>query len=184
MSFDRVVVLHGYGASPEDHWFGWLRDTLAAVRITVDVPRLPRSDSPDRAEWIRTAGGAIGPLSPTTVVVGHSLGSITALHAISAAEPARLGAYVSVAGFFEPLPGFDLLNPFVMTPPNFERLRHVIARRVVFASDNDPIVPPELSWRLADQLDAERIELPGAGHVMGSDGYTQLVPLATWLTTA
>jgi predicted alpha/beta hydrolase family esterase len=47
---------------------------------------------------------------------------------------------------------------------DYTRLKKIIRRRFVIHSDNDPIVEPERSRRLAKDLDAEEIELPGLGH--------------------
>ncbi|NKY07141.1 serine hydrolase family protein, partial [Cellulomonas hominis] len=41
MTTPRVVVLHGYQAAPDAHWFGWLAADLARDGVGVHVPALP-----------------------------------------------------------------------------------------------------------------------------------------------
>jgi len=60
--FVRVVILHGYGATPADHWFPWLTRAVPGA----EAVELPRPQSPEAASWILAATDAIGPLSRIT----------------------------------------------------------------------------------------------------------------------
>jgi predicted alpha/beta hydrolase family esterase len=44
---ERAIIFHGYGATPEDHWFGWLAERLEADGISTVIPAPP---GPSRAE--------------------------------------------------------------------------------------------------------------------------------------
>lgn len=41
-------------------------------------------------------------------------------------------------------------------------------------SQNDPLVAPEASLKLANALQAHAITVPDAGHFLASDGFTEL----------
>ena len=82
MSLRRVVVLHGYTAHPGKHWFGWLREQLAPLGVVTEVPALPDTEHPDAGAWTDAAVAAIGRVDADTAVVGHSLGTITAIRAV------------------------------------------------------------------------------------------------------
>ena len=101
MPLRRVVILHGYTAHPGKHWFGWLRDQLAPLGVTTEVPALPDTDNPQAGAWTDAAVAAIGRVDSDTAVVGHSLGTITAIRALGrvfAEQPdARLGSLALVA---------------------------------------------------------------------------------------
>lgn len=185
MSLRRVVILHGYTAHPGKHWFGWLREQLAPLGVTTEVPALPDTDNPQAAAWTDAAVAAIGAVDPGTAVVGHSLGTITAIRALGrvfAEQPdARLGSLALVASFVDPVPIYPELDPFTVGLPDLSALAARIDRRLVLRSDLDPEVPIELTPRVVEGLDAELAIVPGAGHFCESDGVTTLPPLADWL---
>ncbi len=179
MSSPRVVVLHGYQASPRDHWFGWLDAELAADGIRVEVPELPVSHAPDPQRWVAAARAAIGVPDAATVVVGHSLGCVTALHALSGvAAPWALGGLVLVAGFDRPLPDLPELDAFSATRPDHPGIAAATAHRHVLASQDDAVVPVRFSRDLAVALDATLTTVPHAGHFLGIDGHTELPAVA------
>ncbi|TXK19945.1 serine hydrolase family protein [Homoserinibacter sp. GY 40078] len=184
----RLVILHGYTASPASHWFGWLGDELAADGVVTSVPALPDSDAPDAEAWTAAAADAIGDVDGGTAVVGHSLGTITAIRALGrvfADRPdARLGALALVASFVEPVPIYPELDPFARGVPALGSLAARIDRRLVMRSDADPEVPIELTEPVVRGLDAELQVVPGAGHFMGSEGVVTLEPLRDWLRGA
>ncbi len=172
----QVIVIHGYGATPESHWFPWLRDQLGAENVT--IPVMPDSSAPDADTWVTIASEAIAGADANTVVIGHSLGGITALRGIAAQrEGLRLAGIVVIAGFAENLPGYEPLNPFTVDNLNMESLRAVSPHRTVLVADVDPILDVAVVRRLAARLDANVIEVPGAGHFQADDGVTELPQL-------
>lgn len=179
MSISRVIVVHGYSASPSDHWFGWLARTLAPAGIRTLVPALPGSSSPDPVRWVETVVEAIGAPDDQTAVVTHSLGTVTALHALDRfGGDWRLGALIAVSGFADPIPGLPELDGFTRSRPDLRRTAARTGDRVVLLSDDDEIVPPALSIALGAALDAERIVVPGAGHFLAGEGYDTLPQVA------
>lgn len=179
---ERVIIFHGYSATPADHWFTWLADELAPAGIQVQVPALPDSATPDVETWIATASEAIGAPDQHTAIVTHSLGGVTALHALDTIDGDwTLGTLASVSGFVEPLPVLPELDPFTARVPDLSRTASRTTSRVVLLSDNDTIVPPHLSQNLARLLDAETITVPGAGHFLADEGITRLPELSRFL---
>lgn len=185
MSLRRVVVLHGYTAHPGKHWFGWLREQLAPLGVVTEVPALPDTEHPDAGAWTDAAVAAIGRVDADTAVVGHSLGTITAIRALGrvlAEQPdARLGALALVAPFVDPVPIYPELTPFTVGVPELPALAERIDRRLVLRSDFDPEVPIELAPRVVAGLSAEEVVVPAAGHFCESEGVTTLPALADWL---
>lgn len=142
--FDRIVVVHGFRASPQKHWFPWLAQTEPAAQVLA----LPDSATPDAEAWITTVSRAIGTLDARTAVFAHSLGCITTVRAVQrlaaeqgeaepgtesgAAEsqtmprqhatgPASLGAFIAVSPFAQTLPttgdeGFDAFAAHGLAP--------------------------------------------------------------------
>jgi predicted alpha/beta hydrolase family esterase len=171
----RVVVLHGYQASPDAHWFAWLTADLAAEGVPVHVPALPTPQDPVLGDWVAAARDAIGTPDERTVVVGHSLGCITALHALSATPGDwRLGGLVLASGFDTGPAAVPEVAEFTATPPDHDRVLAATAHRHVIGSDDDPVVEPALTRALARRRGATYDVVPGGGHLLGKDGFTTL----------
>lgn len=171
----RAAIVHGYGATPADHWFGWLAERLAADGLTPTVPALPDPEQPVAPRWQEVAGAAIGVPDAGAVVVAHSLGCLTVLRHLLALPPGwRLGTLVLVAGFAEPVPGFEALDAFVGGSTDVRSVAAHVDRLTVLRSDADPIVPTALTDRLAAQLGVRAQVVPGAGHFLADEGVTEL----------
>ncbi|GAA2182571.1 alpha/beta hydrolase [Brooklawnia cerclae] len=175
MSIERVIVFHGYQASPSDHWFGWLADELATTGASVRIPTMPNSDDPDRESWVAQAAREIGAPDEHTAIVTHSLGGVTALHALDRIDGDwTLGAFIAVAGFVQPLPELPPLDAFTVRAPDVHRTTSRTVYRRVLLSADDPFVPVDHALTLARLLDAETTTFPSAGHFLGRDGFTRL----------
>lgn len=181
----RAVIFHGFRATPEDHWFGWLAARLAEHDVPATVPALPDPAEPDPAAWERAVAAALRTLDAGTSVVAHSLGCLAVLRHLRARPPAwRLGTLVLVSGFLERLPALPELDVVIGDGDgdgdgggdggDGGGIADRVDRLVVLRSDDDPIVPPELTDRLAARLGVEAQVVPGAGHFMASDGVTAL----------
>lgn len=171
----RVVILHGYQGGPDAHWFGWLADDLRADGVQVVVPALPDPFDPDVATWTAAAAAAIDTPDERTVIVGHSLGCVTALHALAATPGGwRLGGLVLAAGFADPQPAVPEVDGFTTPAPDLDRVAAAALRRHVVGSDDDAVVDPASTRALAERLGATFDVVPRGGHLLGADGFTTL----------
>lgn len=171
----RAAIIHGYGATPADHWFGWLAARLGADGLTTTVPALPDPEQPDPARWLAVAGQAVGVPGQRDVVVAHSLGCLTVLrHLLGLPGTWRLGTLVLVAGFAEPIADFPSLDAFIGGRTDVRPVAARVDRVVVLRSDADPIVPTGHTDRLAAQLGVTARTVPGAGHFLADEGVTTL----------
>jgi len=188
---DRVILVHGFGAGPDDHWFPWLARTVRHV----EVPQLPHTETPEASTWASTIAERIG-TSPDGLaglaIVTHSLGGLTALRAIERViacgspvngDGQHLAAFIAVAPFAQQLPptGEAELDHFLVTGLNGfldgaspGELRPFLGPTTVIHSDNDPLVPQAASRRFAPAISADVVTVPGAGHFLASDGVTSL----------
>ncbi|MEV8016048.1 alpha/beta hydrolase [Streptomyces sp. NPDC086554] len=171
----RASIIHGYGASPEDHWFGWLAGQLDADGIPATVPALPNPLVPDPAQWTEAVRADVGVPDQNSIVVAHSLGCLTVLrHLRSLTEPWQLGTLVLVAGFVDRLPALPDLDAYIGDGCDVAGLGGRIGRLTVIRSDADPYVPVGHTDRLAGLLGTSADVVPGAGHFLASDGVTSL----------
>jgi predicted alpha/beta hydrolase family esterase len=172
----RIVIAHGYLADPSRHWFPWLVERYGVDSVTVLA--LPDPESPDFETWVHAASAGIGSVDEETVLIGHSLGCVTLLHALNRIEgPWSLGGLVLVAGFVDPLPNLPKLDAFTAEPLDLDRIRRNTPVRHVLRSDDDDVVAGPLTERLATLLDAPVTVVPGAGHFVDRQGVSEVPAL-------
>lgn len=169
-----VHIIHGYSASPSDHWFPWLKRELEAEGHAVTIHPMPDSDAPEMDAWRRTLEHRIPAAGPRTFFVAHSLGCISLLHYLSARpEDTTIGGIVLVSGFSQPIASLPELDAFTAPDIPFAAIQALTPRRVVVASKNDPIVPFEHTVHLQTTLEARLITVERGGHFLASDGFTE-----------
>ncbi|WBU37170.1 RBBP9/YdeN family alpha/beta hydrolase [Homoserinibacter sp. YIM 151385] len=182
MSFpERLVVVHGYTASPAKHWFPWLAAEAEQAGAEAVVVPLPDSDHPDVRAWgdaVAAAAESLGGASEGLWIVGHSLGAITALRWVaSLSAGSRIGGVVLVAGTIEPVPTLPALDDYLaagLSDAEVARIREVAGEIRAIHSDDDATVPPEFSERMETRLGASTQVVPGAGHFVDREGWTEL----------
>lgn len=171
----QAVIFHGYGATPADHWFGWLAEQLEHAGVPTRVPALPESTSPSPDRWAATAAEELGIPGRDTIVVAHSLGCLTVLrHLASLTGPWEVGGLVLVSGFVDPLPGLPELDDFIGDGVDLSGIRERAGSLTILRSDDDDHVPVDLTDRLAGLLGTSARVVPGAGHFLATDGVTTL----------
>ena len=176
----HAYIIHGYGASPADHWFPWLQARLQAAGIATTIPAMPDSEHPDFAAWQATLAQAIGTPDHDTLLIAHSLGTISLLHYLSAIRTAAVGGIVLVAGFGARLPalpsigGFDMDAYIDRCHLDDATLRRHAAHTRHLISNNDYVVAPADSHALAKRLGGTVHELPQHGHFLSADGIIEL----------
>ncbi|MBM7645922.1 putative alpha/beta hydrolase family esterase [Scopulibacillus daqui] len=168
----QVYIIHGYGASPANHWFRWLKEKLIADDHQASVLHMPNSSDPKKEEWLKTLANRIETLDHNTYFVTHSLGSITLLNYLEQLDPLpRFGGFILVSGFSEPLSSLPSLNPFTVKKVDDKKIISATNGRAVIAAKDDDIVPFQLSQNLAKQLKASFHPVEKGGHFLEDDGF-------------
>jgi uncharacterized protein len=178
MSTPRIHIVHGYTATPTDHWFPWLRETLAAEGAEVHVPAMPDSGRPRADLWHAHLGRTLGIPGRHDILLGHSLGCITLIQYLqSLPEPQSIGGLILVAGFDRILPGLPELTPFVRPAYDPEKIKRIAPHRACLASLDDAVVPHPFSKALATRLECPLRSVTHGGHFLGREGFTTLPPV-------
>ncbi|MEN6670289.1 alpha/beta hydrolase [Psychrobacter sp. B38] len=185
MSHSNVYIIHGFQATPFDHWFQWLKNELEARGVSVKVLAMPDSSSPDPVAWQATLAENIDTFNENTFLVAHSLGCVSLLTYLQGRVDDRsIGGLILVSGFTSPLAELPQLDTFVDGQIDFGTLANAIPKRVVFGSPQDPIVPYGLTEKLAKDLGADLQPMIGAGHFLAEDGYNTFPQLLEVLLQA
>ncbi|CAB5527901.1 MULTISPECIES: RBBP9/YdeN family alpha/beta hydrolase [Providencia] len=178
----KFLIVHGYTASPEKNWFPWLKSELEALGAFVNVPTMPDSLAPNPERWQQRLQHLPFDIDENTILIGHSLGCVTALRFLQHAGQSVAG-YVLVSGFDEEQPTLPELQPHTVEPLNYDELIKVANNRISIISTNDEIVSPGSSKALAEALKTQVIIEESAGHFLDREGYTEFKTLLDTIKT-
>ncbi|WP_306216401.1 RBBP9/YdeN family alpha/beta hydrolase [Actinoplanes sp. RD1] len=171
----RVHIVHGFRATPESHWFPWLRGELAARGSDARIIALPAAEAPAAPAWHQTLAAAIPEVDSETWIVAHSLGVISVLRRLADLDPPwTLGGLIAVSGFTGRLAALPALDAFLAEDADLTEVTPRISHRHSIYSDNDMLVPRAASAALAARLGSQTHVVPGAGHFLAADGFTSL----------
>ena len=98
----QVLFIQGAGAGVHDRWDDKLVASLEReLGTSVRYPVMPGEADPKYAAWKHAIVRELGDLEDGAIVIGHSTGGTTLIHALAESPPTiRLGAIVLIAAPF------------------------------------------------------------------------------------
>lgn len=175
----QIYVIHGYGASIEDHWFQYVKKNLQNKNTTVTLIHLPNSDQPDFMKWQGALSRQISSIDNNTLFIAHSLGCLTVLNFLEHNKIKSVGGLVCVSGFIDCLPSLPELDEYIGHSKKCFLVVNNIGIKHMYISDNDSYVPSEFSINLAKQLGFTYTIIPNSGHFLAKDGYCEFPELVS-----
>lgn len=164
---DHVVILHGYGVSPEKMWFPWIHAELERIGLAVNIPAMPDPLRPDYKRWERAALEPVRRMTSRSLLVAHSLGGAFALRMLERHAKERIRAAILVSPLFaSPFPAKQVLGFFGYTI-DWWTVRERAQEFVVLQAKDDPLVPFDHAFRYQEALDADLKMFPKGGHFTG-----------------
>lgn len=183
----RVLFVHGW---TNRRWPGhWQRRAVAALRTAGDIvayPQLPTPDSPVLSDWLDVVTTELELLREAegddVVVIAHSLGCLTWLHA---ARQGVVGAVDRVLLVAPADPDLCGEVPTFQLDPGEHGLAsavHAAARDThIVASDADPWLPRGARDTFAEPLGLPVTIVPGAQHFAIEDGWGPWQGVIDWV---
>ena len=173
---EKAFIFHGTGASPEDHWFQWMKEKLEEKGLEVFVPGFPTPENQSLEAWMEVLED-YPEIDEDTILIGHSTGAVLILSILEKVEKVK-GTYL-ISGFTGKLGiEFDELNEsFAEKEFDFENIRGSTEEIHVFHSASDPYVPIEKAEELARNLEASLHLKAEARHFNTESGYTEFPEL-------
>ncbi|OGI69581.1 hypothetical protein A2824_02775 [Candidatus Nomurabacteria bacterium RIFCSPHIGHO2_01_FULL_42_16] len=177
MNKKRVYIIHGWGFKPKQNWYPWLKEKLEKEGFEVFAPQMPDSDEPKIEAWVDRLEGIVGKPDEQTYFAGHSIGCQTILRYLEKQDQ-KVGGVVCVAGWFN-LAGLeeegeevvDIARPWIETPIDFGKVKHIAPKIKVILSDNDPYGFVEENKKIFEEkLGAKVTILKNKGHFTEVDG--------------
>jgi len=169
----KVVIVHGYTASPQQNWFPWLKQELEKLDITVHLPAMPAPMAPQADAWIETLWQEVPEVDEKTHFIGHSLGCIASLLYLHHRHRGqKAGSLILVSPFSETTVTLPELAGFTEPRLPLAFARDITPNRYVITACDDTIVPCEYSRKTAMEMDARLIEQKTGGHFLDREGFT------------
>lgn len=177
----KVFLIHGWGGSPVNEWFPWLKEKLEEEGFRVEVPKMPNSLKPKKEEWINHLKKVVKKVDENTLLVGHSLGCQGILRFLETLNDGKAGAVVLIAGFtklseesYEEEGDRELAEPWLEAPINWDKVRSRSDSWTAFFSDNDPYVPLSNADVFREKLGAKIIVDHDQGHYDQNSGIMEI----------
>ena len=184
----RLLIIHGWMNHREvDHWH---RRLVAERRRRGDVvayPQLPNADLPTLADWLEIVQTELDLLHEVNdselIVIGHSLGCLTWLHAVQQLNFAEQISRVALVAPADPELCSDVSSFQIdVTDPAIKpALAKAAKSTIIIGSDNDEWTPRGIPATFADPLDLPLELIPGAGHISLHDGWGPWQGIINWI---
>jgi hypothetical protein len=170
----HLVIIPRWAGTSASDFYPWLEGTLLARQPPpferVTALDMPCPQTPDVQRWPKAVGDAIGDdllALRELVLLGHSVGCLSVLHALARLpEGVTIAGAVLVAGWFTVDQPWDTLRPWMDVPIDYAAARRACRRMIVLLSDNDPFTADHDTNRRLwnERLGAEVRLAPGAKH--------------------
>ncbi|MDD3647015.1 MAG: alpha/beta fold hydrolase [Candidatus Dojkabacteria bacterium] len=163
----KILLLHAWFATPDSHWYPWLRDELTKRGYEVAVPFLRDNEKPTLASWMRSALRN-HKLDKNTLVIGHSLGAVLALRLVEQTRT-KIAGLITVSGwdFWSLVPEH---RTFFKNNIDHKRIIARTSKRTVIHADDDPYFTEYTAREFAKRIKANCIILKKKGHFTKDSG--------------
>lgn len=168
----RILFVHGYTASSRLDFYPTLIPLLKSSGIECIVPDLPGNRHPHSEVWLTTLHQAVKDNSIPLVMVGHSLGTRTALLYIERFLPSVKALFL-IAAFANRVEnaqrrGGDKYPDFFTHEIDMEKVKNRIEKSYVLHSHDDSSIAFEQGVEIARDLHAELIPFVDRDHFSSS----------------
>lgn len=178
----RIYLIHGWGGSPNNDWLPWAKTELENRGYEVIVPNMPGTDTPVIEAWVNHLTELVGEIKSNDIFIGHSIGCQTILRYLEKSK-GKANKVVLVAPWFtlsnlSDNEAWNIADPWIKTPINFDDIKSKANKFIAVFSDNDPWVPYQENLQLfKEKLNPKIITLHNHGHITADEGFTELPEL-------
>jgi len=177
----KVFVVHGWGGTPKEGWFPWLKDSLEKKHFKVIILKMPNTEKPEIKSWVSYLKKLVGKLDENTFFIGHSVGCQTILRYLEK-ENKKCAGIIFVAPWVEldedaikkESKGSLKIYKSWQKEIDFERIRKLKIKLVSIFSDNDYFVPLNNVRIFEKELLSDIVIMHNKGHFTGSDNIKKL----------
>lgn len=164
----KIVFIHGYTSSHRGDWYPNISKELDKLGVDYRIPDLPGGEQPHAGEWLKVLYEVISRNNKPLVLVGHSLGTRTALLYLEKYQP-KIEKVFLIAAFANRVENARRNNgeaypDFFEHQIDLERIKPLVRKFIVMHSRDDSSIPFEQGEEIAKDLDAELVSFEGRDH--------------------
>ncbi len=177
MSETRIFLIHGWWSSPHNDWLPWAIKELEGSGYEVIVPSMPDTGHPKIKPWVDTLSQLVGTPRATDIFIGHSVGTQAILRYL-ATITSSVDKVILVAPWLTltnlgPDEPYEVIESWITTPIDFDKIRSKAKRFTVILSEDDPWVPYAATKdSFAQLLTTNIITFPHHSHFHEDAGHT------------
>lgn len=169
MSNFRIIFIHGYTASHTADWYPQISQELQKLNTDFAIPNLPGNKTPHSNEWLQTIRQEISKSNKPLIIVGHSLGTRTALLYLEKYKPQNVEQIILIGAFANRIENALRRNgeaypDFFEHKINIDEVKKYSKKFVVIHSTDDSSIPFEQGVEIATDLQAKLITYENHGH--------------------
>lgn len=156
----NILILHGWNASPDNHWFQEAKVYFEKKGFRVSVPALPGNYFPRIEEWQKV----IEKFQPDEnwILIGHSLGGVAILKYLEKALW-KVDKVILIATPYDSM-HFGGLENFFEGGFDWETIKKKARKFEILNEENDPAIPVEHGQNFAKKLDGQLHVIKGYTH--------------------
>jgi predicted alpha/beta hydrolase family esterase len=160
MKAKNILFIHGWEASPREHWFPKAKGKFEKEGYKVCTPEMPGNYFPQRQKWLEIVGN-FHP-DKNWILIGHSLGGVTVLKYLENAQKPISGA-ILIATPFDAMK-FGAIENFFAGGYDWEKIKTNCPKFDIINEDADPAVPLEHGEKFAKNLNGKLHVVRGFTH--------------------
>lgn len=171
-----ALLIHGWDDDPQAGWLGWLDGQLTHAGYLVKAPKFSPESRPMLPRWHNQLAEIATELNESSIIIAHSLGTFLSLRLLESLPSEQVvGTVILISGFYD-APD-ERASRWFDPEPDWSKIRAHAKHFICIYSDDDHIVTPDRTRRLAHQLQAELLCIPNHGHFLGSRGMGEFLEL-------
>lgn len=164
----KIIFIHGYTASHLADWYPNISKELDKLGVDYVVPDLPGSLHPYAQEWLDILHKIISQTNKPLVLVGHSLGTRTALLYLERYYP-KVEKVFLIAAFANRTEnakrkGGDAYPDFFENTIGLDEIKPLVKKFIVMHSKDDSSIPYWQGQEIAKDLGAELVPYEERDH--------------------
>lgn len=166
----RIIIVHGWGGSPDDNWLPWLKIELEKLGYEVIAPSMPDTDNPVIEKWVSKLAEVVGAPNAETYLIGHSIGCQTIMRYLETVS-ISIGGAIFVAGWFN-LENLEteeekaIAEPWIKTLIDINKIKSVLPKSTLVISDNDDYGAFEENKQKFGEFVTKTVVLHQAEHIV------------------
>jgi len=183
----KAIIVHGWGFTPEDNWYPWLKEKLNEWGFDVVVPEMPESIVPRINAWVEYLNNLLENSLEGIILIGHSIGCQAIIRYLAQTNK-KFEKVILVAGWFQldrkvindeigkygPIVG-EVVDEWEKTPIYFKKAKNNCSDISVLLSSNEPyncVIENKKVYE--EKLGAHVTILENRGHFTTDDGITEI----------